>query len=137
MVPIIGSVLDRTVLARLNEGDLIFGCVDKDLPRMILCQYSYQHLVPYLDVGAEIGGDAEGIVSTDARSNYVAPGRWCLRCTGLVTARRLAFESLAATPTFAGGMKVLTVTLSPGTYVFYCSVPGHRAAGMQGTLTVT
>jgi hypothetical protein len=26
--------------------------------------------------------------------NYVAPGRWCLRCTGLVTARRLAFESL-------------------------------------------
>jgi len=26
--------------------------------------------------------------------NYVAPGRWCLRCTGLVTPRRLAFESL-------------------------------------------
>lgn len=97
VVPIIGSVLDRAVLAQLNEADVIFGCVDKDLPRMILCQYSYQHLVPYLDVGAEIGGDDEGIVSTDARTNYVAPGRWCLRCTGLVTARRLAFESLAAT----------------------------------------
>ena len=44
--------------------------------------------------GAEIGGDKEGIVSADARVNYVASRRWCLRCTGLVTPRRLVFESL-------------------------------------------
>ena len=61
---------------------------------MLLCKYAYQHVVPYIDVGAEIGGDKEGIVSTDARTNYVAPGRWCLRCIGLVSPRRLAFESL-------------------------------------------
>jgi uncharacterized cupredoxin-like copper-binding protein len=35
-----------------------------------------------------------------------------------------------------GASSSLTVTLKPGTYVFYCPVGGHRAAGMQGRLTV-
>jgi uncharacterized cupredoxin-like copper-binding protein len=43
---------------------------------------------------------------------------------------------LAATPTFEGGTKTLKLNLKPGTYVFYCSVPGHRQAGMEGKLTV-
>jgi plastocyanin len=45
--------------------------------------------------------------------------------------------TVGATPTFSGGKKTLVVKLKPGTYTFYCSVPGHRQAGMQGTLTVS
>jgi plastocyanin len=41
------------------------------------------------------------------------------------------------TPVFTGGSKTLTITLKPGAYTFYCTVPGHRAAGMEGTLTVS
>jgi plastocyanin len=41
-----------------------------------------------------------------------------------------------ATPKFSGETKSLTLNLKAGTYTFYCSVPGHRQAGMQGTLTV-
>jgi uncharacterized cupredoxin-like copper-binding protein len=43
---------------------------------------------------------------------------------------------LGATPTFQGASKTLTLKLAPGIYTFYCSVPGHRAAGMEGKLTV-
>jgi plastocyanin len=44
---------------------------------------------------------------------------------------------LGATPTFIKGTKAVTLTLKAGTYTFYCSVPGHRQAGMEGTLTVS
>jgi plastocyanin len=44
---------------------------------------------------------------------------------------------LGSTPTFTGGQKSFTLSLKPGTYTFFCSVPGHRQAGMEGTLSVT
>jgi plastocyanin len=36
-----------------------------------------------------------------------------------------------------GGTSTVTATLEPGTYEFYCSVPGHEDNGMKGTLTVS
>jgi plastocyanin len=38
---------------------------------------------------------------------------------------------------FTNGKQTVDLTdLAPGKYVFYCTVPGHRQAGMQGDLTV-
>jgi mono/diheme cytochrome c family protein len=35
-----------------------------------------------------------------------------------------------------GGTSQFSAAFTAGNYTFYCSVPGHRAAGMQGKLTV-
>ncbi len=44
---------------------------------------------------------------------------------------------LGQTPVFSGGSKSVTLKLKPGTYTFFCTVPGHRQAGMEGTLSVS
>jgi plastocyanin len=43
---------------------------------------------------------------------------------------------IAGTDTISAGKTSTTATLQPGTYTFYCSIPGHREAGMEGTITV-
>ncbi len=53
-----------------------------------------------------------------------------------VTVESSADSVVGSTPTFQGGSKTLSLTLKPGTYKFFCSVPGHRQAGMEGTLVV-
>lgn len=35
-----------------------------------------------------------------------------------------------------GEQATLTVDLKPGTYHYYCSVPGHEMLGMKGEFTV-
>jgi uncharacterized cupredoxin-like copper-binding protein len=36
----------------------------------------------------------------------------------------------------SGGVSEISADVKAGEYVFYCSVPGHREGGMEGTLTV-
>ena len=49
----------------------------------------------------------------------------------------IVIDGLGKGPVVSKGVSSFNATLEAGkTYTYYCSVPGHRQAGMQGTLTV-
>lgn len=87
-----GDVRREECALELRGCDLIFGCVDnRDWPRLVLTEVSYQYLIPYIDLGTEIGA---GVRSLDARVSYVASGRPCLLCSGMVSLERVSLEGL-------------------------------------------
>jgi plastocyanin len=45
-------------------------------------------------------------------------------------------QEIAKSALITQSKTTVTADLASGNYVFYCTVPGHREAGMQGTLTV-
>lgn len=47
-----------------------------------------------------------------------------------------AGEDIGGTEVITNDSTTAEVDLEPGTYTYYCSVPGHREAGMEDTLTV-
>jgi plastocyanin len=74
------------------------------------------------NITAPAGVDAIKLSSTESQHTLVFDG-------GKAPGFKLQASS--------GKSDQLKVNLKPGTYTFYCSIPGHREAGMQGTLTVT
>lgn len=54
----------------------------------------------------------------------------------LTLQRQNTGSRVGGTATISKGTTSFTVTLAKGRYTYYCSVRGHEAAGMKGTLTV-
>jgi plastocyanin len=97
------------------------------------------------------GGAAKPAITVTASKTALAFDQKAL--TAKAGAVRIDFDNPAPTPhnvqvgttggKHVGGTKTVTgakasavIKLTPGTYTFYCSIPGHEQAGMKGTLTV-
>ena len=87
-----GDIRDADVALHLRGCDLIVGCVDRDWPRLILSEVSYQYLIPVVDVGTEIGFSGDQVQSLDSRVSLIGPGRPCLVCSGVVSRERVRLE---------------------------------------------
>lgn len=90
----------------------------------------------------KLAADPSGGLSYDAKQLSAKAGRVTIAFTNAASLEHnvtvaQGSTQLGATPTFSGGTRRLTLNLKPGTYTFYCSVPGHRQSGMEGTLHVS
>jgi plastocyanin len=89
-----------------------------------------------------LAANSEGQLKYETTSLTAKAGKVSIDFTNMsslghnVTVESSSGATVGATPTFSGGSKTLSLDLKPGTYKFFCSVPGHRQAGMEGTLTV-
>jgi plastocyanin len=89
-----------------------------------------------------LAADPNGLLSFNPKQLSAKSGSVTIKFTNAATLEHNVTivegtKLLGATPTFVTGSRTLTLTLKLGTYTFYCSVPGHRQAGMEGTLSVT
>ena len=90
----------------------------------------------------KLAADPTGLLSYDTKQLSAKAGRVTITFTNAASLEHnvtivQGSTQLGATPTFSGGTRMLTLNLKPGTYTFYCSVPGHRQSGMEGTLHVS
>lgn len=97
---------------------------------------------PSLGATLSVAANAEGLLKFDTSSLTAKAGSVSVSFTNQSSlSHNFTVESssgavIGHTATFAGGTRILPLNLKAGTYKFFCSVPGHRAAGMEGTLTV-
>jgi plastocyanin len=88
-----------------------------------------------------LAADPSGALRFDKTRAAVRAGRVTVKLTNDSTVAHnvtiaQGSKTLGATKTIAKSTDTLQLRLTPGNYVFFCSVPGHRQSGMQGTLSV-
>lgn len=89
------SAIRQSVLTQLRSRDIVFSCVDNDRSRAILSRFSYQYLIPVIDIGVRLDARSGQVSAAAGRVSVVGPGMVCLRCSHHVNSERIRAESLS------------------------------------------
>lgn len=85
-----GDVRDAQAVSQLLEADVVFGCTDTQLSRLLLNALAHQYCLPVLDLGVEL----QLAGSMGGRVTALGPDAGCLWCWGILSAERLRAEQL-------------------------------------------
>jgi molybdopterin/thiamine biosynthesis adenylyltransferase len=85
--------LDADASRRLEQTDVVFGCVDDDLPRLRLTELGARSQVPYIDLASDTGY-SDGGPWYGGRVVIALDGRGCLSCLGLLDQRAMARSAM-------------------------------------------
>ena len=88
------TIANEAAARALRHCDVVFGCTDDNVGRLVLCRLAYIYLIPVLDMGVRIDTDGDDVTAIDSRITYMAPGSACLDCRGWIDHERLAAEAL-------------------------------------------
>ena len=90
----------------------------------------------------QLAADPSGALAYDTTELSAKPGKVTLDFTNEspvghnVVIEDSGGKEIASTDVITGQSTTAEFTVKPGTYTFFCSIPGHAQAGMKGTLTV-
>jgi hypothetical protein len=88
------SIVRQSVLIGLRDRDLLFGCTDNHWSRAVLNRFAHQYLVPLIDMGVRLDARNGAVTAAAGQVTIAGAGRSCLRCSQLIDADRIRFESM-------------------------------------------
>lgn len=96
VVPIPTSLLDWDALQHVAVADVLFGCVDTTLARVVMNRLATFLSMPFFDLGVRIDADGRGGLDYVGGSvHYLQPGLSTLQSRGAIDSERLRAEWLA------------------------------------------
>lgn len=91
------KVSSPTTWSYLKAADVIFGCTDDNLGRLLLNRWAYFFVTPVIDLGLAIEvtrDEPPEVVAMDGRVTVLYPGATCLMCRGVIDVVRAREEGL-------------------------------------------
>ena len=142
------SVCESTGFQKALDADIIFSCVDRPWPRMVLNKLAYTDLIPVIDGGVFIKtADANRMVSAGWRAHVIRHSYPCLVCLDQLDPAMAALDRngeldrpayIANAPHLdpeanAQNVAALSVSVTSALllqFIAFCATPGIRFRGI-------